>query len=211
MRSPLKTPGERGIIGEHRGGQAEGGRLHHQLPRRLSRQLNAWPEAGAGSVDPALAPPRRELEQWIRHFIATTLFACAAARCSIAQRGRAACATDGGQSLRPNVAFSFDAKNFASRPIRSAIRGAKLSIWIDGSREKLFSRILTTDDCKFGGDGAAMPAYFPPKRPRLSTFCLRLQTRQNGPCRRPERSGDADEPESFAGRLHPQGWDRERR
>ena len=84
--------------------------------------------------------------------------------------------------------------------------GAKLSIWIDGSRERLFSRILTDGRLQVRGRRRAMPARFPPKRPRLSAFCLRLQTRQNGPCRGPERSRDADEPGSFVGRLRPQAW-----
>ena len=48
--------------------------------------------------------------------------------------------------------------------------GAKLSIWIDGSRERLFSRILTTDDCKFGGDGAQCRLIFPRSGPDYRRF-----------------------------------------
>ncbi len=59
-----------------------------------------------------------------------------------------------GNPSGPNVAFSFDAKKLRVQTHQVGNPGAKLSIWIDGSRAKLFSRILTTDDCKFGSDCA---------------------------------------------------------
>jgi hypothetical protein len=59
-----------------------------------------------------------------------------------------------------NVAFSFDqGGNGGNAAVRIETHqvgdpGAKLSIWIDHSRSRLFSRILTTDDCKYGDNGA---------------------------------------------------------
>ena len=97
----------------------------------------------------------------IRHFIATTLFACAAALApSLSEAGQPAQLMVGNPS-GPNVAFSFDAKGLRVQTHQVGNPGAKLSIWIDGGREKLFSRILTTDDCKFGGDGAQCRLIFP--------------------------------------------------
>jgi hypothetical protein len=57
-----------------------------------------------------------------------------------------------------NVDFIFDV-SAANGSLRIATHrvgnpGARLSIWIDHSRVRLFSRILTADDCKYGDDGA---------------------------------------------------------
>ena len=101
----------------------------------------------------------------IRHSIAATLFACAAALApSLSEAGQPAQLMAGDPS-GANVAFAFGVKGSGER-LRIETHqvgnpGAKLSIWIDGGREKLFSRILTTDDCKFGGDGAQCRLIFP--------------------------------------------------
>jgi hypothetical protein len=106
----------------------------------------------------------------IRHFIATTLFASAAALApSLSEAGQPAQLMAGNPS-GPNVAFSFDAKELRVQTHQVGNPGAKLSIWIDGSREKLFSRILTTDDCKFGGDGAQCRLIFPRSGPDYRRF-----------------------------------------
>jgi hypothetical protein len=101
----------------------------------------------------------------IRHFIATTLFACAAALApTLSEAGQPAQLIAGDPS-GANVAFVFGIK-MRNEGLRIETHqvgnpGAKLSIWIDGSRERLFSRILTTDDCKFGDDGARCWLIFP--------------------------------------------------
>ena len=70
------------------------------------------------------------------------------------------------------MAFSFDAKGEGLRIQTHQVGnpGAKLSIWIDRGRERLFSRILTTDDCKFGGDGAQCRLIFPRSGPDYRRF-----------------------------------------
>ena len=64
-----------------------------------------------------------------------------------------------------NVTFSFGSEGGADglriETHQVGNPGAKLSIWIDHARERLFSRILTTDDCKFGDDGAQCRLFFP--------------------------------------------------
>jgi hypothetical protein len=75
-----------------------------------------------------------------------------------------------GNPSGPNVAFAFDAKGLRIQTHQVGDPGAKLSIWIDGSREKLFSRILTTDDCTFGGDGAQCRLIFPRSGPDYRRF-----------------------------------------
>jgi hypothetical protein len=106
----------------------------------------------------------------IRHFIAATLFACAAALApSLSEAGQPAQLMAGNPS-GPNVAFSFDAKGLRIETHQVGDPGAKLSIWIDGSRERLFSRLLTTDDCKFGGDGAQCRLVFPRSGPDYRRF-----------------------------------------
>lgn len=55
-----------------------------------------------------------------------------------------------------NVDFTFDQIGGGLRIDTHQVGnpGAKLSIWIDHSRIRLFSRILTGDDCKYGDGGA---------------------------------------------------------
>jgi hypothetical protein len=93
----------------------------------------------------------------IRHFIGAALVACAVALApSLSEAGQPAQLMAGNPS-GPNVAFSFGAKGVEGLRITThqvGNPGAKLSIRIDHSRERLFSRLLTIDDCKFGDDGA---------------------------------------------------------
>jgi hypothetical protein len=112
----------------------------------------------------------------IRHFIATTLLACAAALApALSEAGQPAQLMAGDPS-GANVAFAFGIK-MRNEGLRIETHqvgnpGAKLSIWIDGSREKLFSRILTTDDCKFGDDGARCRLIFPRSSPDYRHFVV---------------------------------------
>jgi hypothetical protein len=87
----------------------------------------------------------------IRHFIATTLFACAAALApALSEAGQPAQLMAGDPS-GANVAFAFGIKmrneglHIETHQVGNP--GAKLSIWIDGSREIFFdasSRQTTT-------------------------------------------------------------------
>lgn len=61
-----------------------------------------------------------------------------------------------GDPTRRNVDFTFDQAGGGLRIDTHQVGnpGAKLSIWIDHSRIRLFSRILTGDDCTYGDGGA---------------------------------------------------------
>jgi hypothetical protein len=112
----------------------------------------------------------------IRHFTAATLFACAVALAPSPSEARQPAQLMAGNPSGPNVAFSFGAKEGAER-LRIETHqvgnpGAKLSIWVDRSRERLFSRILTADDCKFGDDGARCRLIFPRGGPDYSRFVV---------------------------------------
>jgi hypothetical protein len=159
---------------EHRGGQAEGCRVHRQLPRRLSHQLNIrraerrvhWPGA----------PPCVRNQDHDQAFHRSHAFRLRRSARSVAQRSTAARATDGGQSFRAECGVLLGAKEGAEG-LRIETRqvgnlGAKLSIWVDRSRERLFSRILTADDRKFGDDGARCRLIFPRGGPDYSRFVV---------------------------------------
>ncbi len=108
----------------------------------------------------------------IRHFIAATAFACAMALApSLSEAGQPAQLMAGDPS-GPNVAFGFGAKGLRIETHQVGNPGAKLSIWVDHSRERLFSRILTADDCKFGDDGARCRLVFPRRSPDYSRFVV---------------------------------------
>jgi hypothetical protein len=101
----------------------------------------------------------------IRLFIGAMLFTCAVALAPALAEATQAAQLMAGDPSGANVAFAFGVK-MKDEGLRIETHqvgnpGAKLSIWIDGSREKLFSRILTTDDCKFGNDGAQCRLTFP--------------------------------------------------
>ena len=107
----------------------------------------------------------------IRHFIGATLCAVALAP-SLSEAWQPAQLMAGDSSGR-NVAFSFDAKGVEGLRIithQVGNPGAKLSIWIDRGRERLFSRILTTEDCKYGDDGARCQLIFSRASPEYWRF-----------------------------------------
>ena len=112
----------------------------------------------------------------IRLFIGAMLFTCAVTLApALAESNQAAQLTVGDPS-GANVEFAFGIK-MRNEGLRIETHqvgnpGAKLSIWIDGSREKLFSRILTTDDCKFGDDGARCRLIFPRSSPDYRRFVV---------------------------------------
>ena len=78
-----------------------------------------------------------------------------------------------------NVAFIFD-KGTSSElggELRIATHlvgnpGARLSIWVDHSRHPLFSRILSTDDCKYGDDGARCRVVVEGRSPAYRQFVI---------------------------------------
>jgi hypothetical protein len=110
----------------------------------------------------------------IRLFIGATLFTCAVTLAPSYVEARQPAQLMAGDPAGANVAFAFGVKG-SSEGLRIETHqvgnpGAKLSIWIDGSREKLFSRILTTGDCKFGDDGARCRLVFPRSSPDYRRF-----------------------------------------
>jgi hypothetical protein len=109
----------------------------------------------------------------IKHFIRAALVACALALApSLSEAGQPAQLMAGNPS-GPNVAFSFGAQGVEGLRIithQVGNPGAKLSIWIDRSRQRLFSRILTTEDCKYGDDGAQCRLIFPRTSPDYWRF-----------------------------------------
>ena len=110
----------------------------------------------------------------IRLFIRATFFACAVTLAPSLAEARQPAQLMAGDPSGANVAFDFGPKRGAEglRVITHQVGnpGAKLSISIDGGREKLFSRILTTDDCKFGDDGARCRLIFPRSSPDYRRF-----------------------------------------
>jgi hypothetical protein len=96
----------------------------------------------------------------IRHFIAAAFIGTVVTLSpSLAEAAQPTQLMVGDPSGR-NAVFSFDqGSNGRITALRIETHqvgnpGAKLSIWVDHSRSRLFSRFLTTDDCKFGNDGA---------------------------------------------------------
>jgi hypothetical protein len=110
----------------------------------------------------------------IRLFIGATLFTFAVTLAPSYVEARQPAQLMAGDPSGANVAFIFGAKG-EGEGLRIETHqvgnpGAKLSIWIDGSRERLFSRILTTEDCKFGDDGARCRLVFPRSSPDYRHF-----------------------------------------
>jgi hypothetical protein len=112
----------------------------------------------------------------IRHFITAPLFACAVALAPSLSEAQRPAQLMAGDPSGPNVAFSFGAKGGVEglriETHQVGNPGAKLTIWVDRSRERLFSRILTADDCKFGDDGARCRLIFPRRSPDYSSFVV---------------------------------------
>ena len=110
----------------------------------------------------------------IRLFIGAMLFTCAVTLAPALAEANQATQLMVGDPSGANVAFAFGVK-MKDEGLRIETHqvgnpGAKLSIWIDHSRERLFSRILTADDCKFGDDGARCRLVFPRKSPGYWLF-----------------------------------------
>lgn len=64
-----------------------------------------------------------------------------------------------GDPATQNVVFSFGHATRGSEGLSVETHqignpGAKLSIWVDRNPNRLFSRVLTADDCKYGDEGA---------------------------------------------------------
>ncbi len=112
----------------------------------------------------------------IRHFIAATVFISAAALAPSLARARSSAQLMAGDPSGRNVTFSFGVRGGVDglrvETHRVGNPGAKLSIWIDHARERLFSRILTADDCKFGDDGAQCRLFFPRTSHDYSRFLV---------------------------------------
>jgi hypothetical protein len=110
----------------------------------------------------------------IRVVIRATLFACAVTLAPALAAASQAPQLMAGNPSGANVVFAFSVYgNSEGLRIETHQVGnpdAKLSIWIDGSHEKLFSRILTTNDCKFGNDGARCRLIFPRSSPDYRRF-----------------------------------------
>ena len=106
----------------------------------------------------------------IRLFIGAALVLCALTTVPSPAEARQAAQLMAGDPSGAHVAFSFSAKDLRVETHQVGNPGAKLSIWIDHSRERLFSRILTADDCKFGDDGARCRLVFTRKSPGYSLF-----------------------------------------
>ena len=110
----------------------------------------------------------------IRLFIGAMLCTCAVTLAPAFAEANQAAQLMVGDPSGANVAIAFGVKmkdeglRIETHEVGNA--GAKLSIWIDGSRDKLFSRILTTDDCKFGDDGARCQLIFPRSSPDYRRF-----------------------------------------
>jgi hypothetical protein len=94
----------------------------------------------------------------IRHFMTAALVACATTLAPSLGKARQPAQIMAGNPSGSNVVFSFDqtAEGSGLRIETHLVGnpGAQLSIWIDHSKQKLFSRVLTTSDCKYGNDGA---------------------------------------------------------
>jgi hypothetical protein len=112
----------------------------------------------------------------IRHLIAAAVFMSTAAPAPSLAQARPVAQLMAGDPSGRNVTFSFGTQDGVSglrvETHRVGNPGAKLSIWIDHSRERLFSRILTAEDCKFGDNGAQCRLFFPRTSPDYSRFLI---------------------------------------
>jgi hypothetical protein len=76
-----------------------------------------------------------------------------------------------------NVVFSFDHGGGSAEALRIETQqtgnpGAKLSIWVDHSSSRLFSRILTSKDCIYGDSGARCRFEISKKSPDYRRFVV---------------------------------------
>ena len=95
----------------------------------------------------------------IRHLIAVALVGGTVALAPSSGRAEQPPQIMAGEPAGRNVVFVFDRNGKSGGVLQIETHqvgnpGAKLSIWIDHSPIRLFSRILTTSDCKYKDDGA---------------------------------------------------------
>ncbi len=109
-----------------------------------------------------------------RHFIEAMLVVCAIAALPTPGEARQSARLMAGDHSGANVTFDFGPKGsregLSVETHRVGNPGALLTISIDRGREKLFSRVLTADDCKFGDDGARCRLVFPRMSPDYRRF-----------------------------------------
>ena len=126
-------------------------------------------------MGPALPPPTWNIEM-IRHFITAALVACAGALVPSLGEAKQPVQIMAGEPSGSNVVFSFD-QDGGTKGLRIETHlvgnpGAELSIWVDHSKLKLFSRVLTTNDCKYGDDGAKCRLVVDRKNPDYRRFAV---------------------------------------
>lgn len=112
----------------------------------------------------------------IRHFLTVAILVGAAALTPSLAQARSSAQLMAGDPSGRNVTLSFGADRGVDglriETHRIGNPGAKLSIWIDHAKARLFSRILTAEDCKFGDDGAQCRLFFPRASPDYSRFLV---------------------------------------
>lgn len=112
----------------------------------------------------------------IRCLIAAAVFMSAAALAPSLAQASPVAQLMAGDPFGRNVTFLFGAQGgvcgLRVETHQVGNPGAKLSIWIDHAQERLFSRILTADDCKFGDNGAQCRLFFPRTSRDYSRFLV---------------------------------------
>jgi hypothetical protein len=113
-----------------------------------------------GASSPGTFRPIPESLQMIKHIIGVALLGSAIASACVFGDAKAATQIMAGDPSGRNVVFSFEHDGHMDPMVlhiethRVGNPDAKLSIWIDHSRIRLFSRILTAGDCKYDNEGA---------------------------------------------------------
>jgi hypothetical protein len=115
----------------------------------------------------------------IRHFITAALVTCAETLAPSRSEARQPAQIMAGDPSGPNVVFSFD-QDDGTKGLRIETHlvgnpGAKLSIWVDHSKQGLFSRVLTTNDCKYGDNGAKCRLVIDRKNPDYRRFTVAFE------------------------------------
>jgi hypothetical protein len=112
----------------------------------------------------------------IRDFITAALVTCAATLVPSVGEAREPVQIMTGDPSGSNVVFTFD-QDDGTKGLRIEThlvgnQGALLSIWVDHSKHRLFSRVLTTNDCKYGDDGAKCRLVIDRKNPDYRRFTV---------------------------------------
>jgi hypothetical protein len=112
----------------------------------------------------------------IRHLITAAFLTCAVVLVPSLGEAKQPVQIMAGNPSGANVVFSFD-QGGAAKGLRIETHlvgspGAKLSIWVDHSKHRLFSRVLTTNDCKYGDDGAKCRFVIDRKNPDYRRFAV---------------------------------------